>query len=161
MTNLQSEDKVASWQSGSAAETIALGRTFAQSLLPADVVLLCGRLGAGKTQFVKGVAQGLQVAEPVLSPTFNLVLQYPALTAAGLSVTLNHFDLYRLERADELDDFDYFGMLADPAAINLVEWGDKFPAALSGRYYRLDFSEPQGHCRKIELTCYNGASCCQ
>ena len=68
-----------------------------------DVIVLSGDLGAGKTQFVQGVAAGLGVRDQVTSPTFNILLTYPA----G-SLPLYHFDLYRLEEADELEDIGYY-----------------------------------------------------
>jgi tRNA threonylcarbamoyladenosine biosynthesis protein TsaE len=114
--------------------TILLGAALGELLRSGDVVLLSGDLGAGKTQFAKGVAQALGVAQPVTSPTFNLVLEYE--TARG--VPLRHFDLYRLESEAELVDLDYFGLLED-AAISIVEWGDRFSAALPLDYLLIVF----------------------
>ena len=80
-------------------------RALAPLLVAGDVVLLSGDLGAGKTQLTKGVAEGLGVAEPVTSPTFNILLVHQG------RLPLYHFDLYRLERADELEDLDYYATL--------------------------------------------------
>lgn len=104
----------------SCAETQALGACLAQLLAPQDVIILTGDLGAGKTQFTKGVAEGLGVVEPVTSPTFNIVLVHEG------RLPLYHFDLYRLDEPWELDDIDYHGILEADGA-SLVEWGDKFP----------------------------------
>jgi tRNA threonylcarbamoyladenosine biosynthesis protein TsaE len=114
---------------------MALGR----ALQPGDVVLLTGDLGAGKTQFTKGIAQALDIEEAVTSPTFNLVCEYDS--AQG--VTLRHFDLYRLEDETELDDIDYFGLL-EGKAICVVEWGDKFPNALPLDYLLVTFELGDG-----------------
>ena len=77
----------------SESETAAVGRTLAATLSPGDVVLLHGDLGAGKTAFVRGLAEGLGVhGDEVSSPTFTLVQEY-----RGGRLTLFHVDLYRLD----------------------------------------------------------------
>lgn len=101
----------------------ALGEAVAVGMQAGDVVLLSGDLGAGKTQLTKGVARGLGVAEPVTSPTFNILLVHEG------RLTLNHFDLYRLEQVGQLEDIDYFGTL-ESDGVSVVEWGDRFPWAL-------------------------------
>jgi tRNA threonylcarbamoyladenosine biosynthesis protein TsaE len=95
-----------------------------------DVVLLSGDLGAGKTQFVQGVARALGVAEgEVTSPTFNILLSYEGTATGGSPITLNHFDLYRLEKAEQLVDIDFAGVL-ESGGVCFIEWADKFPAAM-------------------------------
>ncbi len=106
----------------SAAQTMAAGEALAPLLVAGDVVLLSGDLGAGKTQFAKGVAEGLGVVEPVTSPTFNILLVHQG------RLPLYHFDLYRLEHADELEDLDYYATL-ESDGVCLVEWGDRFTEA--------------------------------
>lgn len=118
-------------RSGSAAHTVSLGRRLAPLLLPGDVISLTGDLGAGKTCLVKGVAEGLGVAGRVTSPTFNILLAHPG------RLTLNHFDLYRLEREAQLDDIDFWGTL-ESGGVSFIEWGDRFPHALPAD--RLDVS---------------------
>lgn len=86
-------------RTSSSDETKKLGCTLAACLKAGDVVLLSGDLGAGKTQFVQGVAAGLGADEVPTSPTFNIVLTY----RSG-RLPLHHFDLYRLDREDELED---------------------------------------------------------
>ncbi len=107
----------------SEAETIELGHRLAPLLAPGDVVSLTGDLGAGKTALVKGIAAGLGVVEPVVSPTFNILLVH-----AG-RLTLNHFDLYRLDSAEQLEDVDFFGTL-ESGGVSVVEWGERFPGTL-------------------------------
>ena len=77
----------------------ALARTLAPHLRLGDVFLLNGDLGAGKTKFVRGVAQALGVQEDVTSPTFTILISY----RTG-SLPINHFDLYRLDDSEELTD---------------------------------------------------------
>jgi tRNA threonylcarbamoyladenosine biosynthesis protein TsaE len=102
--------------------TERLGEVLGGLLGPGDVVLLSGDLGAGKTHLTKGIARGLGVAEEITSPTFNLVLVH-----AG-RMPLYHVDLYRLERADELEGIGYFDAL-EGGGVAVVEWGDRFPEA--------------------------------
>ena len=84
----------------SEAETSAVGRDLAQTLASGSVVLLEGDLGAGKTAFVRGLAEGLGVdPEDISSPTFTLVQQY-----GGGRLPLIHVDLYRLDDPREVDD---------------------------------------------------------
>lgn len=101
--------------------TQRLGEILASLLQPDDVILFAGDLGAGKTQFVQGVARGLGVQAPVTSPTFNILLEYHE----GC-LPLYHFDLYRLDEPEELDDIDFFGVL-ESDGVSFVEWSEKFP----------------------------------
>lgn len=103
----------------SADETRAVARTLAATLAPGAVVLLHGDLGAGKTVFVKGLAEGLGLdAGEVTSPTFTLVHEY-----RGGRLPLVHLDLYRLDRT-ELDEV---GLDPDLAAqgVVVVEWAGR------------------------------------
>ncbi len=106
-------------RSNSEAETRAIAARLAANLQPGVVLLLSGDLGAGKTAFTKGLAEGLGI-DPgeVTSPTFTLVHEY-----RGGRLPLVHVDLYRLERAD-LDDL---GMDSDLAALGVlaIEWSER------------------------------------
>lgn len=111
--------------------TKQLASTLAPYLRVGDVVVLEGDLGAGKTQFVQGVAAGLGIRDQVTSPTFNILLSYPE----G-PLPLYHFDLYRLEHPDELEDIGYFETI-DGDGASFVEWGEKFPSALPYGYLEI------------------------
>lgn len=115
----------------SSEATKQLAATLAPYLQAGDVIVLSGDLGAGKTQFVQGVAAGLGVRDQVTSPTFNILLTYPA----GL-LPLYHFDLYRLEEADELEDIGYYETI-DGDGASFIEWGEKFPEALPYGYLEI------------------------
>lgn len=105
----------------SEAETAAAGRNLAATLQPGDVVLLTGSLGAGKTVFVRGLAEGLG-ADPshVTSPTFTLIQEY-----AGRRCKLYHVDLYRLE-PKEVDDLGLDELFSQEAIVAL-EWPERLP----------------------------------
>lgn len=99
------------------------GAALGGALVPGDVVLLVGGLGAGKTQLAKGVSQGLGIDDSVVSPTFNIALAYE-----GGRIPLMHLDLYRLEDATELEDIDFYGIVDEDAEhASLIEWADLFP----------------------------------
>ena len=103
----------------SQAETEAVGRAFAESLVPGAVVLLSGDLGAGKTAFVRGMAAGLSIdPNEVSSPTFTLVQEY-----RGGRLVLRHVDLYRLA-PHEVDDLGLEEMALEVRCPML-----KYPAA--------------------------------
>ena len=105
----------------SEAETIAAARELAASLEAGAVVLLHGDLGAGKTVFVRGLAEGLGVeSNAVSSPTFTIVQEY-----RGGRLPLFHVDLYRLDDAREVDDLGLDEIAAD--GVLAIEWADKLP----------------------------------
>ena len=125
---------------GSEAETIAVARDLARELSPGDVLLLTGNLGAGKTAFVRGLAEGLGIdPDEVSSPTFTLVHEY-----RGGRLPLYHVDLYRLERAAAedlgLDDL-HGGVLA-------VEWPDRLAHPFAGAR-RVEIDILDGDTRRI------------
>jgi tRNA threonylcarbamoyladenosine biosynthesis protein TsaE len=102
----------------SEAETTALGRTLAQTLAAGDAVLLVGQLGAGKTAFARGLAEGLGGdPDAVSSPTFTIVQEYSG------RVRMQHVDLYRLSPA-EVDDLALEDLWED--AVLVVEWPDRW-----------------------------------
>jgi len=98
-----------------ATETMAVGRRLAGILWAGDVLLIDGELGAGKTTFVAGLAEGLGVEEPITSPTFILMRTYPGL------MPLTHADVYRVETLAEIEDLE----LTEAAigGVLAVEWG--------------------------------------
>ncbi len=99
-----------------------LASRVARVLVPGDVVVLSGEVGAGKTTFVRAAARSLGVTERVTSPTYQLARGYQGLKD-GRRVTVNHMDLYRLEGIEardalELDDY------IEPDAVTFIEWAD-------------------------------------
>jgi tRNA threonylcarbamoyladenosine biosynthesis protein TsaE len=107
----------------SADETKALGRRLAPLLTAGDIVVLAGRLGAGKTLFVSGVAEGLGISGRVTSPSFVIARTY----TDGF-LPLVHVDVYRLGSLAEFDDLDLVDDGAEGAVI--IEWGEAIVDAL-------------------------------
>ena len=136
--------------SKSADETREYARRFATGLRPGDVVCLTGNLGAGKTEFMRGIAEAFGCEEQLSSPTFSLMNIYEG-SLRGRPFELHHFDLYRLESEKELDSAGFDDYLSGPF-LSVVEWGERF-ASLERRYTRrvqLDIAgESQ---RKIVIT---------
>jgi tRNA threonylcarbamoyladenosine biosynthesis protein TsaE len=113
-----------------AAASRVAGEEFAALLVPGDIVLLTGPLGAGKTTFVQGAARGLGVTDRVTSPTFTMVREHACHNDRGV-VTLQHADLYRIESVDEAIDLA-IGELVEESAVALIEWGE-LAATVFGR----------------------------
>jgi tRNA threonylcarbamoyladenosine biosynthesis protein TsaE len=132
-------------------EMLAFGRRFGGLVRGGDVLGLVGDLGAGKTLLVKGLARGMGVPEdvPVVSPTFTLVQTY-----RGRSATLHHVDLYRLERAAELEDIGLDDLYRDDAAVVAVEWFDRFPEAAPREYLELRIAVTSDTSRRVELAAH-------
>ena len=102
-----------------------------------DVVWLQGNLGAGKTEFVKGMAEGFGVTDLVTSPTFALLNIYKG------RIPLYHFDLYRLNRVEELYEIG-FDEFVGGAGVALVEWPELFAAEMPSDYLRVVISQGVG-----------------
>lgn len=128
-------------------ETHAAGRDLAPTLSAGDVLLLFGDLGAGKTAFVRGVAEGLGVSrDEVSSPTFTLIQEY-----RGGGLTLFHVDLYRIEDPREFDELGLDEIAED--GVLAIEWAEKLDARLKpSRYVNVKITHGDGDERQIELT---------
>lgn len=124
-----------------AMETRALGRALGTVAIPGAVIALRGALGAGKTCFAQGVGLGLQVVEPVLSPTFVLVAEY-----AG-RLPLLHADLYRLE-PDDVPQIGLDEQIAGWPGVVLVEWAERAPDLLPDDRLEVQLEE-EGPGRRI------------
>ena len=116
-----------------AEDTRALGRRLAAVLRAGDTVLLTGGLGAGKTTFTQGLAEGMGVRGRVTSPTFVLARVHPAPDGRP---PLVHVDAYRLSGADELDDLDLDTDLE--ASVTVVEWGRDLAEVLAADRLEVD-----------------------
>jgi tRNA threonylcarbamoyladenosine biosynthesis protein TsaE len=126
--------------------TRELGAALAACLLPHDVVVLTGELGAGKTTLVQGIARGLGATEHVASPTFTLVREY----TSG-RVPLAHVDLYRLEREQDVLDLA-LDELEDGERVLLVEWGDPVAELIAEERLRIELTADTDDVRRISIT---------
>jgi tRNA threonylcarbamoyladenosine biosynthesis protein TsaE len=140
--------------SGSAAETEALGERLAVDLAEGDIVLLQAELAAGKTTFVRGMVRGLGgVSEDVSSPTFVLIQSYDC-TRGGIRV-VHHVDLYRVdEPISGLREIGLEEMLSDASAVIAVEWPKETIAAwipAGTRVWRVRITVGPDETRLIEI----------
>lgn len=120
-TSLQSHIPVGEWLSVSVVETFRLGERLAQHLEGGEILLLSGRLGAGKTVFVKGIASALGIeTEEVTSPSFTLVNPHEG------RLLLYHIDLYRLEAgASAAHAVDLDELLTNERTVIVIEWAER------------------------------------
>ena len=143
---------------GSEAGTANVGARLAASLAPGTVVLLVGDLGAGKTAFVRGMAEGLGIdPEEISSPTFTLIQEYRPSTFSGRAEQvegrgrrrLTHVDLYRLEGA-EIDDLG-LEELGAGGAIVAIEWAEKLHERPANAV-TVEIADLGGDSREIRIT---------
>ena len=120
--------------------------------LPAGaVVALRGPLGAGKTEFTKGLAAGLEAPGPVTSPTFALLQEYH-----GGRLPLYHLDFYRLEEAQEVLDLGWDELL-EAGGVVVVEWPELFPDLIPADATLIDISHVPGGGRVVCERPWSGA----
>ena len=100
-------------------ETLEIGKLLGENAAPGEVYALIGDLGAGKTVFTKGFAQGLGIEEPVNSPTFTILQIYEE----G-RIPLYHFDVYRIEEPEEMEEVG-FDEYIDGDGVCLIEWAGR------------------------------------
>ncbi|NLT13651.1 MAG: tRNA (adenosine(37)-N6)-threonylcarbamoyltransferase complex ATPase subunit type 1 TsaE [Clostridiales bacterium] len=130
--------------SNSESETAQAGRALAAALSRGSCVALYGDLGAGKTSFVRGLAEGLGLKARVTSPTFTIVNEYPG------DIPLFHFDLYRIENEDELFDIGWDDYL-ESGAILAVEWSEKAAHSFPAGTVRVTIEKTGGSSRRIHI----------
>ena len=119
----------------SAEETFRLGEMTGGKLKPGTVVCLDGDLGVGKTVFVKGVAKGLGIKEPVVSPTFTILQEY----REG-RIPLYHFDVYRIEDPEEMYEIGFDDFLYGDG-VCLIEWAKRVTELLPDGVLRITIAK--------------------
>jgi tRNA threonylcarbamoyladenosine biosynthesis protein TsaE len=134
-------DPMRSCESENADQTRLIASKF--SLSAGMVLSLIGDLGAGKTEFVKGLAIGLGLENEVTSPTFTVVHEY-----RGGRLPLFHMDFYRLNTERELDEFGFDDYLM-AGGVCAIEWGNKFPNRLPPGSVAIRFIIHDSHKRTI------------
>ena len=114
-----------------------LGLRIGEQLAAGDVLVLTGPLGAGKTTFTRGLAEGLGVRGPVQSPTFVIARTHPSLTGGA---ALGPVDAYRLGSAAELDDLD----IDVARSVVVIEWGRPMASAVADAWWDIEIERPVG-----------------
>ncbi|MCR5684754.1 MAG: tRNA (adenosine(37)-N6)-threonylcarbamoyltransferase complex ATPase subunit type 1 TsaE [Lachnospiraceae bacterium] len=104
------------YESNSAEETFEIGRRLGANAQAGQIICLDGDLGTGKTVLTKGIAAGLGITEPVVSPTFTIIQIYE-----GGRLPLYHFDVYRIDDPDEMEEIGYRDYFYG-AGLTIIEW---------------------------------------
>lgn len=133
------------FETNSPEETQAVARKLAEKLRPGDLIAYRGGMGAGKTTFTAGLAQGLGSTAWVSSPTFALVHQYDG------PLPLCHFDMYRVATLDDLWSTGFFDYL-EGGAVLAVEWSENIQEALPQPHITVAFTMLEGSRRTITVT---------
>ena len=128
-------------------ETIKFGHYFSQELEAKSIILLKGKIGAGKTSLVKGIAEGLQIKENITSPTFALSHHYNS----G-KLPLIHMDLYRLDDTSSAQELflEEEEELEQNNGIMVIEWPEKITSIVD-EYLLIEIKYAEGSCRILEI----------
>lgn len=147
------------YSSYSEEETFEIGANFSSRLQAGDVIAFYGELGAGKTEFIKGICQGMNVEEIVSSPTYTIINQYAGEDRRRRAVDIYHIDLYRIENAGELIEVGLSEFLADGNSIKLIEWAENAEAILPAERYDIYFvALDDENSRRIEVMHRDGST---
>lgn len=119
------------YETHSDKETRCLGKTMGEKAVPGQVYTLLGDLGVGKTVFTKGFAEGLDITEPVSSPTFTIVQIYEE----G-RMPFYHFDVYRIGDVEEMEEIGYEDCFYGEG-VCLIEWANLIEEILPQHYTRI------------------------
>ena len=109
-------------------ETLELGRRLGQQAKPGEVYTLIGDLGVGKTVLTQGIAEGLEIEEPICSPTFTIVQVYEE----G-RMPFYHFDVYRIGDVEEMEEIGYEDYFYGDG-LCMIEWANLIPEILPPHY---------------------------
>lgn len=115
-------------------DTVELGYKFAKNLTRGDVVTFTGVLGAGKTEFIKGLCRYFNAEEQVSSPSFTIINNYSGFDEHS-EIDIAHIDLYRIEKPGELIEIGFDDYIYNVTTIKLIEWPDK----AMGRLKKIDY----------------------
>ena len=136
-------------------ETISLGFKFAEKLAFGDIVCFTGDLGAGKTEFIKGICSKFKVDEFVTSPTFTLINKYNG-ELDNREINIFHLDLYRIKQSAELTEIGFEECIEDNFSIKLIEWAEKAGNKLESTDFHIyiNIDDNDENLRKIEIINY-------
>ena len=120
--------------SNSYEETQKIAEDFAKTLKEGDVLCMYGDLGVGKTAFVQGLAKGLEIDEPITSPTFTIVNEYSG------TLQLYHFDVYRIADSDEMYEIGYEEYVYGDG-VSVIEWPQLIDDILPEKRYDIEIAK--------------------
>lgn len=126
-------------------ETYNAGRELGSSLKGGEIISFTGDLGAGKTVFIQGICDSLNVDDYVNSPTYTLVNEYQG------NFRVLHFDCYRLESPEEFELLGYQDSMDDPEFVSLIEWGEIIDDILPEAIMRINIIKLTFEKRKITI----------
>lgn len=140
------------YETNNELETIELGVKFAEQLELGVTVFLVGDLGSGKTHFVKGICKYFGVEDIITSPTFTIINVYSGFNEYGF-FNIQHIDLYRLDKEEELFGIGLDEILDDETSIKLIEWPE-LAWNFSNKYITVKFitNETDQNKRLIEIS---------
>ena len=129
-------------------ETFDFGKIIGTKLIENDfassmALLLFGPMGSGKTEFTKGVARGLGIAQTILSPTYTLAREYLFSKNAQKYIFL-HADLWRMQSSKEIDDIN-LNIFKESKGIVVIEWADQYEKQLMEKLSELKVKILEGH----------------
>lgn len=134
----------------SEAETLAFAKKLAKKLKGGEVIGFVGELGAGKTIFTKGIAQGLGIKNIVNSPTFVLMKIY-AVPKHNTIKNLCHIDAYRINKSEEITAVGAQEYMSRPDTITTIEWADKIKKILPQNARSVTIKEAGNNIRIINI----------
>lgn len=137
------------YQTNSAEETQKIASTIAEKFRHGGIIALFGPLGAGKTTFTSGFAQGLGIKARLISPTFILMRQYEI--PGNLQGKLFHIDLYRLDNVKDIESLGLSEIFTNPHNIVLIEWADKLGNLLPKEAVKIRLKPLSENGREIEV----------
>lgn len=126
-------------------ETITLGEKIGQKLKGGEIIAYTGDLGSGKTTITRGICIGMGLGDDVTSPTFALVNEY-----RGEKISLIHFDMYRINSAEDLETTGFFDYMDDDTVL-CVEWSENISSELPENCIFINFERISDNVRKITV----------
>lgn len=137
------------YTSSSPEETQQIAFELAQKYKGGGVFALSGPLGAGKTTFIQGFAQGLGISERLLSPTFVIIRQHNI--PGNIGGKLYHVDLYRLDEIIEIESLGLSEIFANPKNIVFIEWAEKMETLLPKNTHKIHLEIISENTRQIQV----------
>lgn len=122
-----------------------MGEKIGALLKGGDVIAYSGGLGAGKTTITRGISTGLGLGDEVTSPTFSLVNEY-----VGNSLTLYHFDMYRITSPDDLETTGFYDYM-DGESVLAIEWSENIESELPKSAIRIEIARLDENTREITI----------